>query len=81
MDQHKRILLLANLALLAAGVLLFMLVPSMTGMILARLMHGAAAAGLWTAALSLLSDNVDPARAGRVTALTMFGHSVSQRLS
>ena len=53
-----------------------MLVPSMIGMTVGRVMQGAAAAGLWTAALSLVSDNVHPARAGRVTALTMFGHSV-----
>ena len=74
--QNKRYLLLTYLSLLAGATVLFMFVPNFSGMLVARVFQGFAAAGIWTSGLALLSDNVAPSRAGLLTSLAMLGYSV-----
>lgn len=51
--KAKRNILLAALALMAVGVLLFLLVPNYAAMVAARFLQGTSGAGIWTLGLAL----------------------------
>jgi predicted MFS family arabinose efflux permease len=75
--QYKRVQLLAYIAVLMGATLLFAFVPSIMGLMAGRFLHGVGASGLWTLAMAIVNDNVDPSRAGRLIGLTQIGFAVS----
>lgn len=80
-QQNKRYHLLGYTGILMAASLLFAMVPSVGGLMAGRLFHGFGASGLWTVALALLSENVNPQIAGRMTGITQVGFAVGDSTS
>lgn len=75
MTRTRRTPLLVSLLFMAAATVLFMVSDTYALMIVARVLQGISASGIWTLGLSLVCDSVPEERLGIVLGYVMIGMS------
>lgn len=77
----KRLILLATIGLMAAGLLVLLLIPKYWAMLLGRICQGMAGTGLWVISLAMLVEGVSDDWQAKAMSFAMIGYSIGTAVS